>query len=121
MTAWSSDWLSEWRAGELGAAAEFLETACEDAVPGVVDALVALAEQASSAVDGDRLIGLIGAGPLENLVSHTGNGLRVLDEVTQAAERSAAFRAALSRVALGADVPEPGQVRLTQGGAPRRL
>lgn len=49
MAAWASDWISEWRADEWGAAKEFLQVACDDAVPGVVDGLVVLAE----AADGD--------------------------------------------------------------------
>jgi hypothetical protein len=114
VAAWASDWISEWRADEWGDAKEFLAVACDDAVPGVVGALVALAE----AADGDNdLIGLVGAGPLENLVSHSGNGLRVLPEVEQAARQSPAFRAALRRVALGDDVPLPVATRLGKLGA----
>jgi hypothetical protein len=117
VAAWASEWLSEKQAGEYEGASEFLEAACDDAVPGVVHALVVLAEQAASADGGADLIGWVGAGPLEDLVSHSGNGLRVLDEVERAARQHAAFRAALSRVLLGADVPQPVMTRLAQLGA----
>lgn len=117
VSAWASDWFSEWRAGEHGEASDFLDAACDDAVPGVVDALVVLAE-AAEAADGDaELIGWVGAGPLEDLVYHSGNGLRVLDEVERAARQSPAFHDALRRVALGDDVPQPVATRLGGLGA----
>ena len=111
VSAWASAWIAEWRADEMGDAKDFLFEACDDAVPGVVDALVTLAE----AADGnDDLIGLIGAGALEDLLHHTGHGLRVLDEVDRAARRSPAFRAALRYVALGAAAPQPVTLRLEE-------
>ncbi|WP_138759968.1 DUF6869 domain-containing protein [Modestobacter altitudinis] len=77
----------------------------------MVDALVVLAE----AADGDAdVIGLVGAGPLEDLVSHSGNGLRILDEVDRAARHHPAFRAALRTVVLGEDVPQPVLTRLAE-------
>jgi hypothetical protein len=111
VAAWASDWISEWRTGEYGEANDFIHEACDDAVPGVVDALVVLAE----AVDGDAdVLGLVGAGPLEDLVSHSGNGLRVLDEVDRAAQHHPALRAALRAVVLGEDVPQPVLTRLAE-------
>jgi hypothetical protein len=51
------------------------------------------------------------------LVYYSGNGLRVLDEVERAARQSPPFRAALRRVALGDDAPEPVATRLGNLGA----
>lgn len=111
VAAWASDWFSEWRTGEHGEASELIGAACDDAAPGVVGALVVLAE----AADGDAdLISWVGAGPVEDLLSHSGNGLRVLDEVDGAARRHPAFRAALRTVVLGDDVPEPVRTRLAE-------
>jgi hypothetical protein len=112
--AWAADWFSEWGAGDRGEACEFIHVACDEAVPGVVDALIVLAEIA----DGDEVrLGWVGAGPLEDLVSHSGNGLRVLAEVDRAARQNIAFRAALRNVWLGEDVPEPVRTRLGELGA----
>lgn len=111
---WAVAMLDEWRAKKYLEAHEFIDAACQDAVPGVVDALIVLAETA----DGDAdLLGLVGAGPLEDLVSHSGNGLRVLPDVDRAARQNPAFRAALTRVWLGPDVPEAVRTRLGELGA----
>jgi hypothetical protein len=115
VAAWASDWISEWRTGEYGEASDFIREACDDAVPGVVDALIVLAE----AADGDAaVISWVGAGPLEDLVSHSGNGLRILDAVDRAARHHPAFRAALRTVVLGEDVPRPVLARLAELTAP---
>jgi hypothetical protein len=63
------------------------------------------------------LLGWVGAGPLEDLVSHSGNGLRVLAEVDQAARQSVAFGAALRNVWLGTDVAALVRLRLAELGA----
>lgn len=111
---WAADWFAEWRSGERGEACEFIQAACDDAIPGVVDALIVLAD----AAEGDaELLGWVGAGPVEDLVSHSGNGARVLPEVDRAARQSPAFRAALRNVWLGADVSEPVKSRLVEFGA----
>ena len=81
VAVWAGEWLTEWRANEHGDACDFIGTACDDAVAGVVDALVVLAETA----DGDEELAWVGAGPLEDLVSHSGNGTRVLADVDRAA------------------------------------
>lgn len=109
VAAWASDWITEWRADDFGNSHEFLQAAIDDAVSGVATALVELAEAAG---EDDELLRLIGAGPLEDLMYYSGNGLRVLDEVDRAARRSPAFRAALRYVALGAAVPQPVVLRL---------
>lgn len=111
---WAVAWIAEWRNGEHGPAGEFIHAACDDAVPGVVDALVVLAETA----DGDaEVLGWAGAGPLEDLVSHSGNGLQVLDAVDIAARQNPAFRRALTGVWLGFDLPDPVRTRLAPYGA----
>jgi hypothetical protein len=112
--SWADEWVAEKRAERHGDASEFLEDACEYAVPGVVDALAVLADVAS--LDADML-GLVGAGPLEDLLSHSGNGARVLGEVERAARQGRAFRAALRSVWLGGDVPEKVRARLVELGA----
>jgi hypothetical protein len=111
---WAAEWFAEWRASEHGDACDFISTACQDAVAGVVDALVVLAETAGGDED---LLGWVGAGPLEDLVSHSGNGLLVLAEVDRAARQNPAFRAALRDVWLGSDVPALVKTRLAGLGA----
>lgn len=111
---WAVALLDEWRTEKYGEANDFIDAACHQAVPGVVGALIVLAETA----DGDAdLLGFLGAGPLEDLVSHSGNGPRVLSDVDRAARQSPAFRAALRNVWLGPDVPEAVLTRLGELGA----
>lgn len=111
---WATAWFAEQRSEKWAGACEFINVACDDAVPGVVDALIVLAETA----DGDaELLSWVGAGPLEDLVSHSGNGLRVLTDVDRAARQNPAFRNALSNVWLGKDVPEVARKRLAELGA----
>ena len=118
VSRWADDWFEDRHDGdEVSDASAFVNVACDDAVPGVVDALVVLAEAAG---DDDALLGRVGAGPLEHLVSHSGNGVAVLTEVDRAARQSVAFRAALRHVWLGADVPSAVRERLAELGA-RRL
>jgi len=89
---WASDWLLEWRTEEYGEASDFIVAACDDAVSGVVGALVVLAE----AADGDAdMLACVGAGPLEDLLSHTGNGPLVMNEVARAALQSPALHQAM--------------------------
>ena len=111
---WAADWFAELDAKRWGAAHDFIHLACSNAVAGVVDALVVLAEVA----DGHRVrLGSVGAGPLEDLVSHSGIGLQVLPEVERAARQSAAFRVALGSVWVSLDVPGPVRERLAELGA----
>jgi len=107
----AADWLAEQHEPDPGAgpAYEFLDEACSAATPGIVDILVTIAEAAAD--DGDML-GALGAGHLEDLVSHSGNGAVVLEEVDRAARRSPAFRTALRGVWLGWDVPPHVKARL---------
>jgi hypothetical protein len=110
---WAVDWFAEWRAKDHGDACDFIGAACDDAVAGVVDALVVLAETAV----GDDELAWVGAGPLEDLMSHSGNGLRVLVDVDRAARQNVAFRAALGNTWLGDDVPPAVRERLAVLGA----
>ncbi|MDQ2838257.1 MAG: hypothetical protein M3Y42_06125 [Actinomycetota bacterium] len=113
--AWADAWLNEWRAGEYGPACEFVDALTESAPSGVVDVIVTLAD----ATEGDdELLGWVGAGPLEDLVSHSRNSLAVLDDVERAARLEPMFGKALWRVWLGTgDVPELARHRLAELGA----
>ena len=101
--------LREWKANEHGDASEFIHDACRRALPGVVGALVVLAELADR---DDQLVSWVGAGPLEDLISHDGHGAAVLDEVERSARQNAAFRAALGHVWLTAEASKAVQSRL---------
>ena len=111
---WARDWFTEWRGNEYGTARDFISAACDHAVAGVVDALVVLAEIAGGE---EKLLGWVGAGPLEDLVSHSGNGLKMLGQVDRAARQNVSFRQALSNTWLGGDVPETVRKRLAVLGA----
>lgn len=114
VAALAADWIADQREGRIGDAYEFFDAVCGDAGHGVVEALIALSE----AADGDEdLLGQVGAGPLEDLVSHSGNGSRVLAEVDRAARQSPSFRAALRSVWLGEGIPQPVKARLVELGA----
>jgi hypothetical protein len=104
VAAWASDWAAEWRSQDWADASDFLNEACDEMTPGVVDALVVLAE---SIGEDDDLLASVGAGPLEDLLSHSGHGLAVLDEMDRAVRRSPALRIALGSVLLASGVPEP--------------
>ncbi len=111
---WAAAWFAEQRSEKWAEACEFMNTACDDAVPGVVEALIVVSEMAGCDA---QLLGWVGAGPLEDLVSHRGNGLRVLTDVDRAARQNPAFRNALSNVWLGENVPEVVRKRLGELGA----
>jgi hypothetical protein len=113
--AWADAWFAEQRANRFGPACEFIHALTDKAPSGAVDVLVTLAD----ATEGDEeLLSWIGAGPLEDLVSHSGNGRAVLDDVERAARQQPMFRKALWRVWLGSsDVPERVRHRLAELGA----
>jgi hypothetical protein len=93
---------------------ESVREAVEVGDPAVVDLLVALAEAAPSEDDA----GLIGAGPLEALLSAhaallaTGEGAPLLDAIDVGARRSARFRRALRSAYMGDEVPAAAKSRL---------
>lgn len=113
-SVWAEDWLNEARREEHGPAHECINAMTGDATEGVVAVLSTLAEQA--AADPDELA-RVGAGPLEDLLSHSGNGEVVLDEVEQVARERPAFRTALSNVWLSEDVSAEVRHRLAELGA----
>jgi hypothetical protein len=93
---------------------EFVNPVCaEKPHPLAVDVIQALVD---AAADGDDL-GQVGAGPLEDLVSHSGQGALVVDEVERRARHDPRFRAALRDVWLGDDVAPDVRARLAQLGA----
>ena len=95
-------------------AGEAVDDAVDAGQPSVVALLVALAEGAPSEEDA----GLVGAGPLEDLLVAHGRRMAqpddaaLLDELDTAARRSARFRRALSSVWVGEEVPREVRQRL---------
>lgn len=91
-----------------------VDDAVEGGQPASVALLVALAEGAPS----DDDAGLIGAGPLEELLVSHGRrmsqpeGTALLEELDAAARTSPRFRRALRSVDLGDDVPKEVRKRL---------
>ena len=81
---------------------------------GVVEILALLADQAAASPDE---LDWVGAGPLEDLLSHSGNGAAVLDEVERVARGRPAFAEALSAVWLGIGVEPAARSRLVPVGA----
>jgi len=88
---------------------EDVERAVHDADGDVVELLVALAE---AAPDGAR--GYVGAGPIENLIDR--HGARFVDQIDDAARRSAPFRTALRSVSYGENVDRAVVARLQRFG-----
>ncbi len=95
-------------------AREAIDEAVEAGNPSVVQILVALAEAAPS----DEDAGLVGAGPIEDLISTHGqrlacrDGSQLLDELDAAARRSPRFRRALQSAWMGDEVPTSVRERL---------
>ena len=102
------------RAQGANVAHDYVSDAVEDGAPAVVDLIVALAEGAPS--DGD--VGLIGAGPLEELLSlhstrlATVGGAALLDAIDAGARRSEPFRRVLRSALMGAELPAAVKGRL---------
>ncbi|WP_376980978.1 DUF6869 domain-containing protein [Cryptosporangium minutisporangium] len=107
-------WVSERRANELGPVWWFLSAVCAEPQPGVVDLVIALAHAAEGDAD---LVAAVGAGPLENLVHQAGGDAELMNEIERAARQEPAFRAALSCVWMGSDVPTAVKQRLVRFGA----
>jgi hypothetical protein len=101
-------------AAEHGAADDAVREAIGVGDPSVVSLLVALAEGAPS----DDDAGLLGAGPVEDLLTLHGprmaqpEGKELLDEVDSAARRSPRFRLALKSVSMGDQIPTKVQEQL---------
>ncbi len=109
LAAWAAGWIDEWSSGSFDVASDFAHAMTEQPREWAVDALVLLSEMATPAQRG-----WVGAGPLEDLLSHSDNGATVLDEVEHVARQRPAFRTALSNVWLGEDVPEEVRRRLAE-------
>ncbi len=84
-----------------------------DGDPESLAVIAVLIEHASS----DQDVCDIGAGPLENLLSHAGHGLRFVDQVEGLARGSAKLRSALECLWLGEDVDPGVRARLVALGA----
>ena len=103
---------------------EVLYDSVQEGGPGVIELLVALAEAAPS----DDDAGLVGAGPLENLLSlhgsrlATADGSALLDVIDTAARRSPRFRCALRSAYMGDEVPASVRTQLRRfvGGEDHR-
>jgi hypothetical protein len=70
--------------------------------PRALDVIQALLDRARSDFD----VAGVAAGPLEDLVSHSGNGMLVLDAVEALARRDAMWRQAVRGLYLGDDLPQ---------------
>lgn len=112
LSAWAREWLNEWRAEVSGAASEFVDDMTETGADGVLDALVALCELAAPAE-----LEWVGAGPLEDLLSHSGHAEQVLSEVDRLTRANQLFKRALAHVWLGQELPRSVRVRLVELGA----
>jgi hypothetical protein len=97
-----------------GRSHDVVDEAVEEGNPAAIELLLALAEAAPS--EGD--CALIGAGPLEKLISihsarlTTPEGASLVDAIDAAARHSGRFRRALRGVVMGAEVPDAVKNRL---------
>jgi len=67
----------------------------------------------------DKELGLVGAGPMEELFSDGADGARFMDDVERRARQQPRFRKAVAGMWLGKDVPRDIRDRLTPFGADR--
>jgi hypothetical protein len=81
--------------------------------PAVIDVLQALVDLAES----DDELSFLGAGPLEDLLSHEGHGHQFVNEIERRARQQPRFRTALGGVWLGRDVDAGVRERLGLLGA----
>jgi hypothetical protein len=81
--------------------------------PRVVDVIQALVDAARD----DDDLGMVGAGPLESLLSHSGHGAYFVDDVERRARQHPKFREAASGMWLSEDVPREVRERLATLGA----
>jgi hypothetical protein len=81
--------------------------------PASIDVLQALVDDADSVED----LNFVGAGPLEDLLSHQGHAKAFVDEIERRARQQPRFLAAVSGLWLGQGVPEAVRVRLCRLGA----
>ena len=81
-------------------------------VPESVDVIQALVDAAT-----EEELPALGAGPLEQLLRHSGHGARFVAEIENRAVEQPRWRAALAGVWLGRDVPPEVRARLVRFGA----
>jgi hypothetical protein len=96
-----------------GPAQHFVNDLADAGDPAVMGVLQALVDSAAS--DGE--LDYVGAGPLEDLLSHSGHGAAFVDEVERRARQDRRFRVAVSGLWLNTDVPEDVRTRLAVYGA----
>jgi hypothetical protein len=109
LATWAAVWIDEWSSGRFAFASDFAHAMTRQPTEWAVEALVLLSEMATPDQRGD-----VGAGPLEDLLSHFGHGATVVDEVERVARERPAFRSALSNVWLSEGVPEEVRRRLAE-------
>lgn len=109
---WAEAWLDESRSESTGLAGSFIDEMTRHPVPAVVALLVILANAAANLEE----LSWVGAGPVEDLLSHNGHGARFITDVEAAALESAAFRTALTHVWAGSGVAPDVRARLVALG-----
>ena len=111
---WADEWLTEWSHQQHGPASEFIDEMTRTNQRGVIRMLALLAVRASAVPEE---LAWVGAGPLEDLVSHDGHGATIIDEVERVASRVPAFKAAVANVWVGERVEAGVRQRLVALGA----
>jgi hypothetical protein len=108
-------WSDHARTGEApyGPAQEFVAEFTEVGDPLVVEVIQSLVDADPT----DVALDFVGAGPLEDLLSHNRHGLTFVDEVDRRARRDPRLRAAVTGLWLSKDVPESVRTRLGALGA----
>ena len=99
--------------GSYGPAQEFVAEITEVGDPLAVEVIQSLVDAAPT----DVALDFVGAGPLEDLLSHNRHGLTFVDEVERRARRDPRFRSAVTGLWLSKDVPESVRTRLGALGA----
>jgi hypothetical protein len=108
-------WVDHGRDGEAsyGPSQHFVNDLADAGDPAVMGVLQALVDSAPS----DEELDFVGAGPLEDLLSHSGHGAAFVDEVERRARQDRRFRVAVSGLWLNGDVPDDVRTRLAVYGA----
>jgi hypothetical protein len=105
LDALARDWWASERAGlgGISPAWTLVEQLISDASSEAVALIQLLVDLADDAGD----LATVGAGPLEDLVSHDGHGLHFLGELTTHARQDPRFSAAIRSVYPADDLPRP--------------
>lgn len=110
---WAQAWLTESRSESTGPAESFIDEMTWHPSKGVVALLVALANTAANPEE----LTWVGAGPIEDLLSHNGHGARFIAQVEAAAIADTAFRTAVTHMWVGHRVEADVRARLVTLGA----